>query len=231
MRFWQRPSSGLHTTDFLCPHMAERDPTGPWIDRDSSAVQLSKAGASSWAASRYAFVLRLVGLPLGPLTSVSPGRSLARQDCGCEGLEFVYSTASLSAVGSRTATLSLATDGHTIQWIRGIRSLATSESTTRTKVGEPVTSGMGRCYSFQVPWQMVLLSDRTRLNGATPESTGAWVVAQSIARTTVGESAIWAWARLLKMVLLSLVSTRVSQSTPWIPNLPQRNFCLWMATK
>ena len=123
------------------------------------------------------------------------------------------------------------TDGHTIQWIRGIRSLATPGSTTRTKVSEPVTSGMGRCYSFKVPWQMVLLSDRTRLNGATPESTGAWVVAQSIARTTVGESAIWAWAWLLKMVLLSLVSTKVSQSTPWIPNLPQRNFCLWMATK
>ena len=109
MRFWQRPSSGLHTTDFLCPHMAERDPMGPWIDRDSSAVQLSKAGASSWAASRYAFILRLVGLPLGPLTSVSPGRSLARQDCGCEGLELAYSTASISVVGSRTATLSLAT--------------------------------------------------------------------------------------------------------------------------
>lgn len=68
------PSSGLRTTDFLLYHMADGDPVGPWVCRDSPRLQLS----SSWTAARYAFRLRSVGLPLGALTSVSSGRSLDR---------------------------------------------------------------------------------------------------------------------------------------------------------
>lgn len=71
MRFWRRPSSGLHKTDFFLSHMADGDPVGPGVDRDSPRLDLS----SSWTAARYAFRLRFVGLLLEALTSVSPGQA------------------------------------------------------------------------------------------------------------------------------------------------------------
>lgn len=56
-------------------------------------------------------------------------------------------------------------------------------------------------------------------------------VSGSIAEAVGGKSATWVQACLLKIVLCNLGLYRILQSLTWIPQLPQRHFCLQMDAK
>lgn len=92
-----------------------------------------------------------------------------------------------------------------------------------------ITKHMDVCGYTWFLWQMGLLVELWP-SGDGAKSKGGWNCFLSACGTMFGKPATRVWA-CLKQISLVLSFTVVLQSPIWIPKLPQRYFCLWMAAR